>query len=314
MKKLGIQYIDYYIPNNELLISDFINKISIEDIPKSFSDKEEYKLFVDEILRLKSIRIEPKMKQTDMFSILINKALESDEFQKEEIDLIVICQEEDKISDTNQGQFIQHKYGFDKAHVLNISGNYCTNLEVTLNLLTKLSEDSGYKKILVLSAKKTYELKNRIYGSFALVGDSAGLIIVSNDINIQIIDTEILSCSQFHSENFLVSEKDNSLIFGKYFNKCIQNLLKRNSLVDKDIDKIIIQNGNPLLITHCIEQQLLNTEKIFNENFGKYGHFDQIDYLINLKDCKKECPNISGYVLTLGSGYAGAFVASLLSY
>ena len=60
----GITYIDYYIPQEELSVSDFLDVIDVKSVPASFKDKREYKMFLENVLRLKSLRIETKKDET----------------------------------------------------------------------------------------------------------------------------------------------------------------------------------------------------------------------------------------------------------
>lgn len=308
----GIRYIDYYIPSDELSIEDFVDEINNDDVPKSFSGKEEYREFISDILTLKSIRVENTLSETEMLDLLL-----IDFFKKKkiidpsEIDIILVAESESSVSKPkNLGQYLQHRHKIDQAYVMNLAGNYCANIDFAVGTAHRLLKaDIHIKNILVVSICKIRKTAERIVGSYAILSDAAGIMLLSREgAMVNEMKNHIISNGLLHDVQL---NEDNSLLHCKYYIKCLQGLLN-NQITDRDIGGIIVQNANTLMISQCIASVGLDPAKIYTKNLGRYGHMDCLDYLVNLKDALDSDCHTNGYLLTFGTGLAGNYIGTIL--
>lgn len=314
MTEVGISYLDYYIPGEELSIDDFLANIDEASVPPNFKNKTAYEKFIGSVLELKSIRIETSQAEPEMVGGLLEKMFSQHKIEPEEIDLVILAQEPVLSRMRNLVQFIQYSYKMSRAYAMCISGNLCTNIEVALDTACSIMESrQDLNNILIIGAIKIEKPDNRIIGTYGIYGDGAGIMLVSRrDSTIKLLDSEIWCDGAFYKADL---NTDYTTIHSRNYLTSINNLIGRNSLENEMIDKIIIQNANPLLVSQCITLAGLDNDKIFSENFGKYGHLDCLDFLVNLKDTAHNDPDPGEkLVLSLGIGWTGTYASSLLSY
>jgi 3-oxoacyl-[acyl-carrier-protein] synthase III len=314
MTDVGISYLDYYVPGEELSIGDFLAGISETSLPPNFKNKAAYEKFIDSVLELKSLRIETRRAEPEMLGVLLEKMFSRHDIEPADIDLVILAQEPLLSQMRNLAQFIQYSYKMSRAYVMHASGNLCTNIEVALDTACSLMDSrQDLNNILIIGAIKVEETKKRIIGTYGIFGDGAGIMLVSRrDSKIKLLDSEILCDGSFYKIDL---NADYTTIHSQNYLTSITNLIGRNSLEDEMIDKIIIQNANPLLVSQCIALAGFDKKKIFSGNFGKYGHLYCLDFLINLKDATRDNPDPGEkLILSLGIGWSGTYVSSLLSY
>lgn len=314
MTDAGISYLDYYVPQEKLLIADFLAGIDETSLPPRFKNKTVYEKFIDSVLELKSIRIENQRAEPEMLGFLLERMFDRHDIEPEDIDMIILAQEPALSQMRNLAQFIQYSYKMNRAYVMQTCGNLCTNIEITLDMACSLiNSRQDLNNILIIGAIKVEEPELRILGTYGIYGDGAGIMLINNrDCKIQLLDNEILCDGSFYK---LDLNADNTTIHSQNYLTSINGLIGRNSLEDEMIDKIIIQNANPLLVSQCINAAGFDNDKIFSENFGKYGHLDCLDFLVNLKDAAVNDPESGeNLILSIGIGWAGTYVSSLLSY
>jgi 3-oxoacyl-[acyl-carrier-protein] synthase III len=245
---------------------------------------------------------------------LLAKMFDQRQIQPAEIDLVILAQEPALSRMRNLAQFIQYSYKMSGAYVMHTSGNLCTNIEVALDTACTLIESrQDLNNILIIGAIKVEKPENRIIGTYGIYGDGAGIMLVSRrDSKIKLLDSEIFCDGSFYKIDL---NADYTTIHSRNYLVSINGLIGRNSLEDEMIDKIIVQNANPLLVSQCITLAGLDNDKIFSGNFGKYGHLDCLDFLVNLKDAARDNPEPGEkLILSVGIGWAGTYVSSLLSY
>jgi 3-oxoacyl-[acyl-carrier-protein] synthase III len=314
----GITYIDYYISQEELSIPDFLDAISPPDIPKGFKDKPDYSRFIQDVLKLKSIKIETQMDEASMIGHVIEKLFDTQSIRPEEIDIILATQEPGYLTQPNIARMLQYKYKISNASVAHINGNHCANIEMAIHFAhSLLLSNPNLNNIMIITSNKVQSVEKRIFGSYAVVGDAAGIMIISRNSS-----GNAKYCLHLHDNVFISTAKlfdanvndDNSIAHCLSYVKCISDLIKRNSITDNQIEKILIQNANPLMITQCMASAGLNKNKIFIENVGKYGHMNYVDFTINMKDIlDKGISNKDRFILTFGTGHTGSYVSCLFS-
>jgi 3-oxoacyl-[acyl-carrier-protein] synthase III len=317
MTDVGISYLDYYIPGEELSIGDFLAGINETSLPPNFKDKAAYEKFIASVLELKSVRIETRRAEPEMLGVLLEKMFSRHDIEPADIDLVILAQEPLLSQMRNLAQFIQYSYKMSRAYAMHTSGNLCTNIEVALDTACSLLDSrEDLNNILIIGSIKVEKLEDRILGTYGIYGDGAGIMLVSRrDSKIKLLDNEILCDGSFYKVDLFA---DNTTIHSRNYLTSLNGLIGRNSLEDDMIDKIIVQNANPLLVSQCIALAGLDNDKIFSGNFGKYGHLDCLDFLVNLRDATRDDPDDpepgEKLVLSVGIGWAGTYVSSLLSY
>lgn len=314
MTDVGISYLDYYIPGEELSINDFLASIGETSVPPNFKNKAAYEKFIASVLEIKSVRIETRQAEPEMVGGLLENMFSQPDIEPADIDLVILAQEPTLSQMCNLVQFIQYSYKMSGAYVMHTSGNLCTNIEVALDTACSLMDSrQDLNNILIIGAIKVEKPERRIIGTYGIYGDGAGIMLVSRrDSKIKLLDSEIFCDGSFYKADL---NADYTTIHSQNYLTSINGLIGRNSLEDEMIDKIIVQNANPLLVSQCITLAGLDNDKIFSDNFGKYGHLDCLDFLINLRDTTRDNPDPGEkLILSLGIGWTGTYVSSLLSY
>ncbi|MEO6230962.1 MAG: hypothetical protein ABJB11_17675 [Ferruginibacter sp.] len=310
-----IRHISYYVPENRVPIEGVISLVGDEDIPAVFPNKEAYATFIKEELNVDSIRVEDSLSDKEMLTNTVEQIFMEGVAEPEEIDLIILAQEEDQRQKLNLGQYIQYEFELNNAYVLNIDGNHCANIDHALTLASQVANNNErINNVLILGNVKVNKPKDRLVGTYGILSDGSGAMLLKKGIKGPgLKSSRIISAGRFHDVNL---DRDESLILCKYYVKTIKELLDRNNIAPDDVAHIITQNANPLLINQCLEMVGLNTEKIFTANQTKYSHLDCLDFLVNLKDLSTEieATKNEGLILSFGTGWAGSFIASFLSY
>lgn len=310
-----VAHISYYVPENELPVSEFLKSVEQQDIPAVFDSKDAYTNFIKEELKVNAIRVEESLSDQEMLTNTVEQIFMEGTTDPEEIDLIILAQEEDQRQKLNLGQFIQYEFGINNAYVLNIDGNHCANIDHALTLASQVANNNErINNVLVLGNVKINKPQDRLVGTYGILSDGSGAMILKKSRKgLGLKSSRIISAGRFHDVNL---DRDESLILCKYYVKTIKELLDRNNITPDDVAHIITQNANPLLINQCLEMVGLDTEKIFTANQTKYSHLDCLDFLVNLKDLSTEieATKNEGLILSFGTGWAGSFIASFLSY
>ncbi len=316
---IGLNYIDYYIPTQELPVSRFLNAIDEKSVPPSFKNKQEYQMFIENILKLKGIRVEANLDEVAMIGGLIEKVFDSEKIEPKDIDIIIATQEPELVTQQNLAKILQLKYKMGRSFIINATGNQCANIEVAIYLASSiLHNHQNLNNIMIISSNKAETIDKRTFGTYAVVGDGAGIMLMSNNVDIngkyrlRLVDNVIISNAKLYDADI---NADNAIAHCISYVKCISDLMEKNSISDDNIEKIIIQNANPLMISQCMASAGLDKKKIFTNNIGKYGHMEYVDFMINLKDALDEgIGNKDRYLLTFGTGSAGSYVACLFAF
>ena len=312
METPGIGYLDYYIPDHELPVPGFLAQLKDKDIPVLFPGKAEFGDFIDSVLRLDSIRIEEQMDEMEMLEALIQKMFDAGIVKPAAIHLIILLFEEKIEGKKNPGHFLQYKFGMSNATVLNLSGNHCANFDVAIGLAARLCREET-RNILILSVTKNRIPSERIVGTYGILGDGAALAIVrTEDKVLELKDQAIIAKGMLYEADMT---KNNTLIHTRSIRKEVSDILRRNSLVAADIDKVITQNANPLLLLQTLTEMGFDPKSIFTENIGRYGHLGMIDLVVNLDGViRLPCCHRGARILTIGLGWAGTYVVTLFEY
>lgn len=310
-----ITHISYYIPENRVSVDDIIHVAGDKNIPTVFSSKQAYVNFLKDELKVDTIRVEDSMDDRDMLTKTVEQIFVDGIIEPDEIDLIILAQEEDQRQQLNLGQFIQYEFELKNAYILNVCGNHCANTEHAFTLASQIAcNNSRVNNILILGNVKIKNPVNRLVGTYGIISDASGaMLLQKHKKGLSLKDSKILSAGRFYNVNL---NRDDSLILCKYYVKTLKELLQQADVSPHQVKHIITQNANSLLTNQCLEMAGLDTERIFIANQTKYAHMDSLDFLVNLKDLSAgiKDTNNDELILSFGTGWAGSYIASLLSY
>jgi 3-oxoacyl-[acyl-carrier-protein] synthase III len=309
MLGFGIKYMDYYVPKTHLGINDLIDRMSDNAVPRLFNGKEEYKLFANAVLDLRTVKIEQQMDEYEMLRILVEQMFDKISIDPSSVDMIVLLSE--RRTSQNLAQLIQFKFEMSNAFVLNLSGNHCANFDVAISTLARINAHE-INNVLILNATLIPDIDSRIIGTYGVLGDAAGVMLLSKqDVALSIVDACNINNGRLYEANV---QQDNTLLHTKYMIKCLSTLINKGSLKITDLKKVVVQNANPLLNAHIITHAGIDSSKIFDSNFGKHGHLDCLDLLVNLQDVMNSSELKQGdRILSLGMGWAGSYSSILFS-
>ncbi|MBC7886383.1 MAG: hypothetical protein H7Z13_00735 [Ferruginibacter sp.] len=315
MYDLKIAEISYYVPENKVSIPDFIEMVRDEDIPSVFPNKEAYAAFVIAELKVNAIRVEDKLEDKEMLTNTVEDIFVAAATEPGEIDLVILAQEEDQRQKKNLGQYIQYEFDLNNAYVLNLDGNHCANIDHALTLASQIAhKNERINNILILGNVKIDNPVNRLVGTYGVLSDGSGaMLLKKNGKGPALKSSRIISAGRFHEVNL---NRDDSLILCKYYVKTLRELMERSNVTADAVAYIVTQNANPILINQCLQMAGLDIEKVFSANQTKYSHLDCLDFLVNVKDLMKEIEanKNEGLILSFGTGWAGSFISSFLSY
>jgi 3-oxoacyl-[acyl-carrier-protein] synthase III len=310
-----IAHISYYIPENSVPVADVVNRVNEKDIPTAFANKEAYISFIQNELGVSTLRKEDLLNDKQMLANTVEQIFTEGIVEPDDIDLIVLAQEEDQRQQANLGQFIQYEFDLNNAYVLNVSGNHCANIDYALTLASQMAQgNNSINNILILGNVKINNPLDRLVSTYGVISDGSGTMLLKKDVDgWGLKNSRIISAGRFHEVNL---NRDDSLILCKYYVKTLKELIQKAGILPEQVSHIITQNANPLLINQCIEMVGLDVAKIYTANQTKYAHLDCLDFLVNLKDLTAELKGgkNEGYILSFGTGWAGSYIASLLSY
>jgi hypothetical protein len=107
----GISYMDYYVPETRLSVSDFVNRLDNKSLPPQYQSSAEYAVFLETVLELDGIPHESKYGDEDMLGMLIEKMFQNYSLGAEDIDMIVLAIELKVESSRNPAHWLQFRYG-----------------------------------------------------------------------------------------------------------------------------------------------------------------------------------------------------------
>lgn len=302
---MNINYLTYYIPKNKVSINDIIDCYEESELPEEFSDKQELIYFFERFVGLSEVYIDNDIDEIE----LIDKAFSKLDIKAQsslcDIKLIVDFSCSPFFRLKNCGHYIKYKYGLKSANVINMSGNLCANLDVALGFFSKQYVPQPGSKILFCGGTKIPQNK-RLAGSFSIMGDSYGIIIadfIGN--NLELLDSEIQTVGDLYKEQ---KSENQALIMSRMHVDCLESLFARHD--KKQIKKVFIPNGFPILITQSLKRIGFEENDIYTKNITK-GHFAYLDSLINVQDFMSDNPDFTGEILVISVSYSGTIVGTI---
>jgi len=298
----GISFADYLVSDHLMTMQDFKNALPNDLIPASFVDKEDYFEFIESTIGYNFISIEEQLQELEMLQKLLERFFASSGSTPKNIDYLILAVEQPL---ANLGHLLLQRLGFENTKVLVISGNNCVNIEIAIDMAVK---NEYFGNSLIVSYAKHQKLEDRIFGSFALKGDGAGLVYIDDDAKISLVNTQVVSHGQLTN-----NIENTSMIHFKYYIKVLKDIVKHTGVNREDIAKLYIQSANPLLYIEALNTVGFDTELVYKKNIEKYGHLDGVDTVINIKEFMNN-GNPKQLALAISSGWLGTYTASMMQY
>lgn len=306
---LGLAYLDYILAGDRVPVAEMVGQLRDETIPGQFESKEDYLLFAESILEQEEVLVENERSEAEMLDSLIAGMFDRHGIAPEAIDMIIMTKEGAGDTRNNMPKYLQYRHGMRNAAVLNVTGNHCANMAIAWNIANGMPHTVN--RVLIVNAFRAKEMDERVIGSYGILSDGAGLMLLSREPGLcSLVDSVSLSNGMLYKVDM---NKDHSLLHLKYTVESIGRLLTRNVPASDAIRMIVPQNANVLLITNAVMESQLNIGDIFTDNIGRCGHIDSVDFIVNLKDVLAGGRLAENdHLLMLNTGWAGSYVSTLL--
>lgn len=305
---LLIERIELYIPETEVGISDIIKHE--EHHPEDFETKEEYASFFTDFLGLSAVRVESVLSGLDMIKICMDRLFLDPHVKPKDIDLIVVAHDFPEEIQKTLGLHLISYYHLENANSVNLSGNQCANCEFAISFVHDIFRgNDSIKKAIIICCSKIKRDADRVLGSFGILGDAAGVLLVGNkqkNGKLKLIDKSLLS-----NTNLCEHQSEPIEVKCSYYKKCLSKIYINNSKPHL-IRAIITPNANILLISQCFSEMGIDTDLIYTKNLSKYGHLDCIDFLVNINGIISDDTVVGGEsIVSFGIGWTGSYAALL---
>jgi len=311
---MGITYLDYYVPEIAIPLYDCLQKHNISLREWGLHSADEYAAFCEEQMLLTNLREEQRFRDVEMLQLLLERAMEQNIFKPFDIDVIILAQEPMNYQTDNIAHYLQYKLHMKRSIVFHVTGNHCCNVEMSL----KVARDAfianpEYKKMIIMTVTKINDPSVRFLGKQAILSDGAGIVLVERDTSkLSYVGSRTKTNGYFHDPK--VIHNNSFMLHYKSSVELLSEIRESYELESNEIQTILLQNTTPRTYYSYLEKAGLDTQKVFGENFGKYGHITSADFVINLKDALAQKNYAKGdKILSFGMGWAGNYHTVLLS-
>lgn len=289
MKKCGIRYLDYYIPDNWIDVEEILklNKDhpsiqgrNLDEVIRDFKETthlQKISVFIEE----KSIyQIVEKM---------VQKMLAETGIDPEKITYLVcgnLALMEGEISVVH---YLHQKFHMENAVILPII-QPCVSSLIAMGMANKLLGDTKEEYMLIISARRCLNLKERYVG-FSIMGDGLSLALIENkESKITIENWNATNNGRISFEkvkgggafqNVAAMQKHIMSNGIRFIGECLEQFQTSYD----EIEKILNVNTN-YEVWHTIYPNLLGIEegKFYTDNINFGGHLNDVDYIRNIKD------------------------------
>lgn len=307
-----INYIDYHIAKDKIDINEFVNTVKFDGI-SFFENKNQYKKYLKEFLPVKELFIEKSLSYEDMIMDLLEKNRKQNTIVFNEINYILLAYEGTEEL-KHLGQKIQNRFGVNKdLTIMQLSGNYCANIDVAIGVAQKLVQaNAGIPTdVLIITGNKVNALEDRIIGTYAILSDGVGLMLISNrntDKSIKIIGQNSVVEGVLDKIDF---SKDNTIIHYLSYVSSFNGALDKNNISASKFSTVFLHNANIVLTKTALKSCGIDETCFYVKNQFSYGHLNTVDLIINLKDYMDSKYNAKGYLASMGMGVTGSYITTI---
>lgn len=304
--EIYINHLDYYIPEGKLNVND----IKEESIIAYFKTKDEFLKSCNDYLNLESVRVDPDKSMQDMVLGLLDNALDNGVIDPESIDYLILA----PIYNADLegfGHFLFYEFDMNNSEIFRVGEHYCANIDLSLGFIQKLISSADKKNALVVTGSKLDRESGRIIGTYAVAGDSASYMLVSNKMDENTSYEFIGQSTVIKGElNNVDLAANNTILHYQAYLECFRKLIADNNIDVDKVEKIICHNANIALVTEVLKSLKFNLDNVFTENHGKYGHLGTTDLILNLDTCKDEL-KFGDLVISISLGVIGTYAATV---
>lgn len=307
--KAFINILDSYIPEDEILFEAHSHFFDTQK-NEVFTSSEAFYKFSNEVLQLSSVRHEKQLSLEEMLMRILDKNVEAGHIDPDAIDYIIVANDFNHQL-KNFGHYVQAEFEMQNAQTFHLTDNYCVNIDLAINLAAQLVRNaSEEKQVLILTGLKLHDnLEGRIVGNYGVLGDAAGLMVVSNvkdKASYEVVAQSVVTQGSLYDMDY---SRDNTILHFQSYSKALQQLFREAKIPTEEISKIVLHNANHLLIEQVLSANGVAAALIDKENQNLYGHLGATDLILNLKTLQKA--KSMHNVVSLNLGFVGTYAATL---
>jgi 3-oxoacyl-[acyl-carrier-protein] synthase III len=309
-KAIYIEYLDCYIPETKLNLADCPD---LEDgSGRYFASSKDFLKYANTVLRLDNVRVEQRLDLESMVMVILDQYVQRRGADARSVKYVIIATDfSDAVKDI--GHRVVQRLATPRSTVLRVADNYCVNIDIAIGLATTLlrAEETPSRAVIISGMKCGNGLKERVVGTYGVLGDSAAITVLSNEEGSQLAEVRgqaVVSRGELAEMNLA---KDNTLLHLQSYSICLRELLKKSDLLPSKVDQVVIHNANELLILQVVKSCGINMRVVNNSNQGKFGHLGSCDLVLNLKTILEQDDRAIRNIVSLNLGVIGTYVSTL---
>ncbi|MCF7833203.1 MAG: ketoacyl-ACP synthase III [Candidatus Marinimicrobia bacterium] len=257
---------------------------------------------------IKERRISDGKTTSDLATLAAKNAIEKANYDKEDIDLIIVATFTAEIRSPSVACRVQAKLGLDKPGLLAFDINAaCTGFIYALNIAERMLQTGAYKAALVIGSEvisRVTDYKDR--NTCVLFGDGAGAVIIEKDES-----KEVVFSVQTKSDEDLILYVDDYVSMNgpkvyQFASRIIQssvNAVLEHGNIDKDSIRKIIPHQANIRIIQSASKALKMPMDSFYVNIHKYGNTSAASIPIALDEMlETEKINSGDKIILVGFG------------
>ncbi|MDF2801158.1 MAG: hypothetical protein K0S61_1061 [Anaerocolumna sp.] len=302
---IGITYMDYYLGKQEADIEKVLKESNLKDSvnldEKEFKEKLNY---ISQMSQCNTIVYDEKESHVMVYESLIENFLENTKVDPNDIiGLFFTDIYNFKNDGINIPFYIQHKYKMECTTVVSLN-QQCSGTLAAMKLSSSLLENTEDKYVIILTSCFMDNFTDRYHGD-CLIGDGAGIVVVSNKNYVyKIRGSSLKSYGELsYRKQIKDNVKINNIKLAQKYKQAMEEAVTNSGIMMDEIDKIICQNTNYYFNTNVMLKLLkINKNIVFMENKEYGGHIGDVDIVRNLKDFTKQKKDDNRFILLIAIG------------
>lgn len=302
---IGITYMDYYLGKQEADIEKVLKETNLFGISKTGeSDFIEKVNYISQMSKCNTIVYDEKEPHIFVYESLVEHFIETSKVDTNDIiGLFFTDIYNFSYEGINIPFYIQHKYKMKNAAVISLN-QQCSGTLAGMKLSSSLLENTEKKYVIIVTSCFMDNFTDRYHGD-CLIGDGAGIIVISNkDYLYKIRGSSLKSYGELsYCRQKKNNIKINNMKLAQIYKQAMKEAVTDGGLMIDVIDKIICQNTNYYFNSNVLLKLLrISKNIIFMENRNYGGHIGDVDIVRNLKDFTDQKKEDSRYILLLAIG------------
>ena len=309
-KPIYIEYLDCYIPETKLNLAD------CEDLTERtgayFPSREDFLKYAKSVLELDNVRVERQLDLEKMVMLVLDRYMQRQGIDARTVKYLIIANDYNYALKDFGHQILQ-RWAMPNSTVFRVGDNYCVNIDIAIGVATTLlrARQEPSRAIIISGTKFGNDLAGRVVGTYGILGDSAGITVLSNEEGSHLAEVKgqvVITRGELAAMDLT---KDYTLLHLRSYSVCLKGLLSQSGLLPSLVDQVVIHNANKLLILQVIKSCGIKIGALNNSNLGKYGHLGSCDLVLNLKTILERDDRAAGNIVSLNLGIIGTYVSTL---